>query len=113
MKKLIIASLLSVTLSCVVTAQTNKAIPSAEQESLSPVPSLGLEEAVRIAKSHLQEKKIGTSKHYLDNVRLLHSSTWMKGKHWIVTWKLNVFADGGEIIVFVGMDKKTRMTYGE
>jgi len=37
----------------------------------------------------------------------------MKGKHWIVTWKLNEFADGGEIIIFVGMDKKACLTYGE
>jgi hypothetical protein len=113
MKTLLTTSLLAITLACVVIAQTNKTPFPSELDLPSPVPSLGLEEAIQIAKSHLQEKKIDTSKHYLDNVRLLYSSTWMKGKHWIITWKLNEFADGGEIIIFVGMDKKTRMTYGK
>ena len=103
---------LGVVLAVVVTADPNR--PTSQPEDpLSPVPSLGLVDAVHVAEAYLKEKKIDTSKHYLDNVRLQYSSSWMKGKHWIVTWRLKVMADGGEIFVFVDMDKKAKLTYGE
>ena len=101
------------TLAVGVTAQPEKpATPQADNIS-SPTSSLGLVDAVHVAEAYLKENKIDTSRHYLNNVRLQYGSSWMKGKHWIVTWKLKVMTDGGEIFVFVDMDKNAKTTYGE
>ena len=95
-------------------AQPEPSTPARAADVLSPVPSLGLVDAVRIAEAHLKEKKISTDQHYLDNVRLQQSSPWVKDRHWIVAWKLNkAMTDGGEIFVLVDMDKKVRVTHGE
>ena len=109
----VLACVFGFTLAVVVTAQPEKPATPQADNMLSPIPSLGLVDAVHVAEAYLKEKRIDTSKHYLDNVRLQHSSSWMKGKHWIVTWRLKVMADGGEIFVFVDMDKNVKLTYGE
>ena len=100
-------------LAVIVMAQPEQPVTARTDDPLSPAPSLGLLDAVHVAEAYLKEKNIDTRKHYLDNVRLQYSSSWMKGKHWIVTWKLKVMSDGGEIFVFVDMDKNAKQTYGE
>lgn len=110
----IMACALATLLAVIAMAQPEPRTTSRTAETLSPVPSLGLVEAVRVAEAHLKEKKISTDQHYLDNVRLQQSSTWVKGRHWIVAWKLNnVMTDGGEIFVLVDMDKNVKVTHGE
>ena len=75
-------------------------------------PSLKLPEALMLAQKYIGENNIDVSKHYLDNIRLLFNSSWMKGKHWIITWRLNTPVDGGEIFIIVGMDKKIKVHKG-
>lgn len=78
-------------------------------ESSLPIP-----EALKAALDYIEKEKIDISKHYIDGIRLLQRSSWMQGKHWIITWKIkDNFVDGGEIFIMVGMDKTIKMTYGE
>ena len=83
-----------------------------EQFELLMKPSLMLPEALTLAQNYIKENNIDISKHYLDNIRLLFDSQWMKGKHWIITWRLKILSDGGEIFIFVGIDKKIRIHKG-
>lgn len=86
----------------------------AEKEKLifSNEPLLKITEALAIAQEYIKKNKIDISKHYLDNIRLLQHSTWMEGKHWVITWKLKIRAEGGQIFIIVGMDKKTKIVKG-
>ncbi|MFH1128815.1 MAG: hypothetical protein V1699_05360 [Candidatus Omnitrophota bacterium] len=84
-----------------------------EQIEFSMEPLLKLPEALALAQDYIKENNIDISKHYLNNIRLLFDSPWMKGKHWIVTWNLKTPSDGGEIFIIVGMDKKIIKNYGE
>jgi hypothetical protein len=90
----------------------NAKVKEKTQISFSNEPIVKLSEALSLAQEYIKEKNIDISKHYLDNARLLFDSTWMDGKHWIITWKLKTPSNGGEIFIFVGMDKKIRMHKG-
>jgi hypothetical protein len=68
--------------------------------------------AKALAEDHLRRQKADLSQHRLGTVRLVPSSPWMKGQHWIVTWELKQPSDGGQIFVLVGMDKKVRVVGG-
>lgn len=83
-----------------------------EQIEFSMEPSLILPEVLTLAQDYIKKNNIDISKHYLENIRLLFDSQWMKGKHWLITWRLKTLSDGGEIFVFVGMDKKIRIHKG-
>lgn len=80
--------------------------------SISEEPSLKLPEALSLAQQYIKENNIDVSKHYLDNIRSVFDSPWMKGKHWILTWRLKKLSDGGEIFIIVGMNKQIKLTGG-
>lgn len=88
--------------------------PNKEQtdSSISLVPTVGLEEALALAKKYIKDNKIDISRHYLDNIRLVYKSPWMEGEHWILTWRLKKLSDGGEVFIIVGMDKQIRYIGG-
>lgn len=88
--------------------------PTKEQidSSISAEPLLKLPEALALAQQYIKDNNIDISKHYLDNIRLVLESPWMKGKHWILTWRLKKLADGGEIFIIVGMDKQIKYKGG-
>ena len=100
---------------CVVScANTSSSKTTFVPPAIENAPSVDLLQAVQIAQSYLEETGVDTTHHYLDNVRLLYSSTGIKGKHWIVTWKRSGSGpvSGGEIFVFVDMDKNVRKQGG-
>lgn len=68
--------------------------------------------AKAVAEDHLRRQEVDLSQHRLSTVRLVPSSPWMKGQHWIVTWELKQPSDGGQVFVFVGMGKKVRVVGG-
>ena len=70
------------------------------------------DEAQAIAEQHLRQEDRDLSKHRLGTVRLVPSSSWMKGQHWIVTWELKSLSDGGQVFVFVDMEKRVRVAGG-
>ncbi|MCP3925911.1 MAG: hypothetical protein GY714_25365 [Desulfobacterales bacterium] len=73
---------------------------------------LKLPDALKLAHEYILINKIDVSEHYLDNIRFVYSSAWMKGRQWIVTWKLKILSDGGEIIILIDMDKKIKIFLG-
>ncbi len=75
-------------------------------------PSLPLPEAISLAQDYIERNKIDISQHYLDNIRLLQSSTLTEGKHWILTWARKVPSDGGQIFIIIGMNKKIERILG-
>lgn len=70
------------------------------------------DEAQAIAVRHLRRNGIVLSKHRLGAVRLVPSSMWMKGQHWIVTWELRTPSVGGQVFVLVDMDKQVKVMRG-
>ena len=115
MKKIITISTLIGSVLCFISFAGSS---SSKEQFVPPIienaPSIDLLQAVQIAQSYLEKTGVDTTQHYLDNIRLLHSSTWMKGKHWIITWKRGGSSPvmGGEIFVFVDMDKNVRKQGG-
>lgn len=77
-------------------------------------PELKLEVAIQVAQSFLEKSGVETTHHYLDNVRLIYSSSWMEGKHWILTWNRSGPRPvmGGQIFVFVDMNGNTKKMGG-
>lgn len=92
--------------------EISSSIAEKETLSLPDEPSLTLPEALTFAQEYIEKNKIDTSKHYLDNIRLVQNSPWMVNKHWIITWRLKIPSDGGEIFIIVGMDKKIKIIGG-
>ncbi len=91
-------------------------IPRTERKlTPRPEPSLPITEALRVAMEYIEnDKKMDISKYYIDNIRLLQQSSWMQGQHWVITWQIkDTYVDGGEIIIFVGMNKEIKRIYGE
>ena len=70
------------------------------------------DEAQAIAEGHLRQEGRDLSNHRPGTVRLVSSSSWMKGQHWIVTWELKPLSDGGQRFVFVDMEKQVRVAGG-
>jgi hypothetical protein len=113
MKKITAISIITGIL-CIISFANSGSSKKPVPPAIENAPSITLLQAVQIAKSHLEKSGVDTSQHYLDNVRLLHSSSWMKGKHWIITWKRGGPRPvmGGEIFVFVDMDKNVKKQGG-
>lgn len=115
MKRLIIITFaVAIAIGTRITASSNSAKETFVPLGIERAPEVALLQAIQIARARLKEKKVDTSKHYMDNVRLLHDSTWMKGKHWIVVWERRGPRPvmGGPIFVFVDMDKNVRVQGG-
>jgi hypothetical protein len=91
------------------------AIPRTEWKSIPrPESPLPITEALSAAMDYIEKEKIDISKYYIDSIRLLQQSSWMQGQHWVITWRIkDTSVDGGEIIIFVGMKKEIKRTYGE
>jgi len=75
-------------------------------------PSLTLPEALEIAQKYVKEKNIDVSERYLDNIQLMYDSSWTDGKYWRIVWKYKKLTLGGEIFIYVGMDKSIKIFYG-
>lgn len=75
-------------------------------------PSLNLPEALSLAQNYIKENNIDTSKHYLDNIRLIADANWEQGKYWLLSWLLTSPADGGQIFIMVSMDKQIKIKHG-
>jgi hypothetical protein len=68
--------------------------------------------AMALAEDYVRRQKVDLSRHRLSTVRLIPSSPWMRGQHWIVTWESKQPSDGGQVFVLVGMEKKIRVVRG-
>lgn len=113
MKNIIIAILLAISINLnIATVFAQELAKEQIDSSMSMEPSLKLPEALALAQQYIKDNNIDISKHYLDNIRLVFESPWMKGEHWILTWRLKKLADGGEIFIIVGMDKQIKYSGG-
>ena len=110
MKYLIITTLLLAICGC------NNITYSPKDQETEVEGKEGLEvskqEAIDLANNHLKQIKQDLSKHAQSSVRLVESSSWEKGEHWIVTWSLKTPSDGGQIFVLVNMQKGIRVVKG-
>ena len=70
------------------------------------------DEAQAIAERHLRQKGRDLSKHHLGTMRVVPSSSWMAGQHWVITWELKTPSDGGQIFMLVDMDKRVKVMGG-
>ena len=89
-------------------AQTTAPQPATINE-----PAVSLKEALSLAEQYVTEKKVDTSKHFMESVRLVYIRDNPKGmRQWIVTWVLKTPSDGGQIFIHVDLDKSVSMTGG-
>ncbi|MFH1022171.1 MAG: hypothetical protein V1809_02150 [Planctomycetota bacterium] len=90
-----------------------KSMPLFTGESAPAAPAISLPatilEAIAIAQQHVKDNNIDVSKHDIDSVRVVRDS---QGSHWLVTWRLKVESDGGEIFALVGNDKSVKIMRG-
>ena len=75
-------------------------------------PEITLDEALDIAKTHVQKQQINVSDSYIDSVQLKSNPQSEKGKYWEVTWQ-HRFAKGGQVFLYIYMDKSVKVGYGE
>ncbi|MCK5591788.1 MAG: hypothetical protein KAI72_07515 [Candidatus Pacebacteria bacterium] len=109
---ILILAVILATNSNILLAQETSSLEENKKLTFFDGPSLELSEALTLAQEYIEINKIDISKHYLDNIRLLWQSPWMKGKHWIITWRLKRPFDGGQIFIIVGMDKTIKIKKG-
>ena len=75
-------------------------------------PPVLIQEAINIAEKYVSENNIDVSKHFISAVRYQSSGPWTnskmgKGPYWQITYELLQHSRGGEVFVFVYMDRKT------
>lgn len=70
-------------------------------------PTLKLPAALKIATSHLKEEQIELSGHFLESIRLTEVEG-KNGSYWRLKWVPNAHAIGGEIWVYVSMDRRLK-----
>jgi len=81
-------------------------------------PTLGIEDAIRVAKELVQKKKTSIADSYIDSVRLEQNRSGDRRKFWIVTWLRNAYVNdvaikGGQTYVHVYMDGTGEVLFGE
>jgi hypothetical protein len=103
---------LAALVACVALAGFNVSPASAEGTTMR-APSISVEQAIQLARAHLKAHKVSTSRHYIDSIKLNLVTRGDRGSCWIITWELNAFAKGGQIIVRVFMNKAVEVGYGE
>jgi hypothetical protein len=94
-----------------VSAQTpSKSIAPATDERR---PEITVDQALDIARTHVGKHRIDVSKKYIDSVQFNLNPRGKKGEHWKITWESAEFTKGGQIFLFVYMDKSVEIGYGE
>ncbi|HEX8310901.1 MAG TPA: hypothetical protein VF614_06270 [Chthoniobacteraceae bacterium] len=111
------------TLLSVVTAALSLLLcsPVATAEATSakpPGPTLGIEEAIRIAKEVVRKQSVNLADSYIDSTRFDRGHDGDRRKFWLVTWLRNEYANdlpikGGQTYVHIYMDGTGAVSYGE
>jgi hypothetical protein len=81
-------------------------------------PTVGIEDAIRIARELLQKQRISVTDSYIDSTRLEQNQSGDRRKFWIVTWLRNEYFNetamkGGQIYVHIYMDGTGEIFRGE
>ena len=78
-------------------------------------PTIPVEQAVTIAKKHIQDNKIDISRHFLAKVEYFGLYDEYKKPFWRVEWRLLAVppVKGGQIYVLVYSDGNSSHTFGE
>jgi hypothetical protein len=81
-------------------------------------PTLGIEDAVRIAKELVRKQSISVADSYIDSTRLEQNRGGDRRKFWIVTWLRNEYVNdipikGGQTYVHIYMDGTGEVLHGE
>lgn len=81
-------------------------------------PTLGIEDAVRIAKELVRKQNISVADSYIDSTRLEQNRSSDRRKFWIVTWLRNEYVNdvaikGGQTYVHIYMDGTGKVLHGE
>jgi hypothetical protein len=83
-----------------------------------PGPTLGIEDAVRIAKELVRKEKFSVADSYIDSAILKQNKDGDHRKFWIVTWLRNEYFNdvpikGGQTYVHIYMDGTGKVLHGE
>ena len=81
-------------------------------------PTLGIEDALRLAKELVRKQNVSVADHYIDSTRLEQNRSGDRRKFWIVTWLRNEYVNdvaikGGQIYVHIYMDGTGEVLHGE
>ena len=83
-----------------------------------PDPTLGIEDAIKIAKELVQKQKVSVTDSYIDSTILKQNHNGDRRKVWIVTWLRNEYLNdipikGGQTYVHIYMDGTGKVSHGE
>ena len=81
-------------------------------------PTLGIEDAMRVAKEIVRKQNVNVADSYIDSTRLEHNRSGHGRKFWIVTWLRNEYVNdvpikGGQTYVHIYMDGTGKVLHGE
>lgn len=99
--------------------QFDNPVNDADQtETNAPVPSLGIDEALAIAKTHIKNQRLDISDSYVDSVKFERFPPEKEGKFWLITYLDNRYATdlpikGGQLYVRVYLDRTVKVLHGE
>jgi hypothetical protein len=83
-----------------------------------PGPTLGIEDAIRIAKDLLRKQNVSVTDSYIDSTRLEQNQSGDHRKFWIITWLRNEYLNdiaikGGQTYVHAYLDGTAEILHGE
>lgn len=84
--------------------------PAAEGGRDERPPAVSIQEAIRLAKAHVKEKRIEVKGKHIASATF-HPEA--ERPHWEVTWKANKPVKGGWFAIHVRPDKSVEAYYGE
>jgi|GEM_PF-4682494 len=78
-------------------------------------PAVSIEDALAIAKKHIQEHKHDISHHYIDSVNLVSDPhpNLKRGRCWRIVWEFEApHTAGGQLFIYVYMDRSVAEASG-
>ena len=103
-------TLLVITLAVVLAPTVGRAVVS---QTEARRPSVGIEDALTVAKQYVESHHLDVSQHYIDSVKLDLNPRGDRGRRWVITYELNDYAKGGQIILHVYMDRSVERLFGK